>query len=202
VAKTAAVATTPVRDLSRLVPVQRTERLRPSKSAAAYAGGWEPGKDEARGKAFGTLVHALFQHLEWDREAFVARLAERTWPVEEAAHYDEALAAITRCLSAPAVQALLCQKPEGAILWNERKATLMHDGKLISAVFDRVHVIPGHSATIVDYKTNDCTLEHLKETYQGQMDLYRIAVAKLCGLGVEKVRCVLVHVRAGQLVEA
>lgn len=201
VAKTAAVATTPVRDLSRLVPVQRTERLRPSRSAAAYAGGWEPGKDEARGKAFGTLVHALFQHLEWDREAFVARLAERTWPVEEAAHYDEALAAITRCLSAPAVQALLCQKPEGAILWNERKATLMHDGKLISAVFDRVHIIPGRSATIVDYKTNDCSLEHLKETYQGQMDLYRIAVAKLCGLSPDKVRCVLVHVRAGQLVE-
>jgi hypothetical protein len=38
--------------------------------------------------------------------------------------------------------------------------------------------------------------------YQGQMDLYRIAVAKLCGLSPEKVRCVLVHVRAGAIVEA
>ena len=200
--KATAVAAATVRDLSRLVPVQRTERLRPSKSTAAFAGSWAPGKDEARGKAFGTLVHALFQHLEWDREAFVEKVAAQAWPVEDAAHYDEALAAITRCLSAPAVQALLCQKPEGAILWNERKATLMHEGKLISAVFDRVHIIPGQSATIVDYKTNDCSLEHLKETYQGQMDLYRIAVAKLCGLSPDKVRCVLVHVRLGQLVEA
>jgi len=200
--KATAVAAATVRDLSRLVPVQRTERLRPSKSTAAFAGNWAPGKDEARGKAFGTLVHALFQHLEWDREAFVEKVAAQAWPVEDAAHYDEALAAITRCLSAPAVQALLCQKPEGAILWNERKATLMHEGKLISAVFDRVHIIPGQSATIIDYKTNDCSLEHLKETYQGQMDLYRIAVAKLCGLSPDKVRCVLVHVRAGALIEA
>ena len=38
--------------------------------------------------------------------------------------------------------------------------------------------------------------------YQGQMDLYRVAVAKLCGLKPDKVRCVLVHVRKGALVEA
>ena len=67
--------------------------------------------------------------------------------------------------------------------------------------FDRVHVIPGKSATVIDYKTNDCSLEHLKEMYQGQMDLYRISVAKLCGLSPDKVRCVLVHVRQGAIVE-
>jgi hypothetical protein len=47
----------------------------------------------------------------------------------------------------------------------------------------------------------DMPAEELRRIYQGQMDLYRVAVAKLCGLGVEKVRCVLVHVRAGELVE-
>jgi ATP-dependent exoDNAse (exonuclease V) beta subunit len=77
----------------------------------------------------------------------------------------------------------------------------MHEGKAISAVFDRVHVIPGQSAIVIDYKTNDCTVEHLKELYQGQMDLYRVAVAKLCGLEAGKVRCVLIHVRQGAIVE-
>ncbi len=201
IAQEAAPVVTSVRDCSRLEPAKRIERLRPSQSAKAFAGGWTPGKDEARGKAFGTLVHELFRHLEWDRAEFVEKLTQRTWPVDEAGHYDEALGAIARCLSAPAVQELLCSRPTGAILWNERKATLMQDGKLINAVFDRVHVIPGQSATIIDYKTNDCSLAHLKETYQGQMDLYRIAVAKLCGLDVGKVRCVLVHVRKGELVE-
>ncbi len=190
-----------VRDVRTLIPVRRTERLRPSKSGKAFEGGWKPGKDTAKGKVYGTLVHELFNHLEWDAEAFLAGLAARTWPVESPALYDEAVAAIEACLKSAPVAELLLSKPAGAILWNERKATLMHEGKAISAVFDRVHVIPGQSATVIDYKTNDCSVEHLKEIYQGQMDLYRIAVAKLCGLDVGKVRCVLIHVRKGELVE-
>jgi ATP-dependent exoDNAse (exonuclease V) beta subunit len=99
------------------------------------------------------------------------------------------------------VRQLLGEAPQGATLWLERKAALIHEGKLISAVFDRVHVIPGQSAIVIDYKTNDCSVEDLREMYQGQMDLYRIAVAKLCGLKPESVRCVLIHVRKGDLVE-
>ena len=190
-----------VRDVRTLTPVRRTERLRPSKSGKAFEGGWKPGKDTAKGKVYGTLVHELLNHLEWDAEAFLAGLAARTWPVASPALYDEAVAAIEACLKSAPVAELLLSKPAGAILWNERKATLMHEGKAISAVFDRVHVIPGQSATVIDYKTNDCSVEHLREMYQGQMDLYRIAVAKLCGLDVGKVRCVLVHVRQGAIVE-
>jgi ATP-dependent exoDNAse (exonuclease V) beta subunit len=190
-----------VRDISQLTPVRRTERLRPSKSGKAFEGGWKPGKDTTRGKVFGTLVHELCNHLEWDGAAFLAGLKARAWPVETPESYDEAVAAIEKCLQSPAVAELLLSKPAGALLWNERKATLMHEGKAISAVFDRVHVMPGEGAVVIDYKTNDCSPEHLKELYQGQMDLYRVAVAKLCGLSPEKVRCVLVHVRLGALVE-
>jgi ATP-dependent helicase/nuclease subunit A len=190
-----------VRDINQLTPVRRTERLRPSKSGKAFEGGWRPGKDTARGKVFGTLVHELCNHLEWDVEAFLAGLKAKAWPVETPESYDEAAAAIEACLKSAPVAELLLNKPAGALLWNERKATLMHEGKAITAVFDRVHVIPGESATVIDYKTNDCSLEHLKELYQGQMDLYRIAVAKLCGLTPDKVRCVLIHVRQGALVE-
>ena len=188
------------RDVSALTPVQRTERLRPSKSGKTFEGGWRPGKDVARGKVFGTLVHELFNHLAWDAEAFQAGLEAREWPVETPELYDEAVASIRACLRSASVAGLL-RKTDGAVLWNERKATLMHEGKVINAVFDRVHVVPGESATVIDYKTNDCEVEALREMYQGQMDLYRIAVAKLCGLEVAKVRCVLVHVRAGALVE-
>ena len=191
-----------VRDVRTLTPVRRTERLRPSKSGKAFEGGWRPGKDTAKGKVYGTLVHELFNHLEWDAEAFLSGLAARTWSVASPALYDEAVAAIEACLKSAPVAELLLSKPAGAILWNERKATLMHEGKAISAVFDRVHVIPGQSATVIDYKTNDCPVEALREMYQGQMDLYRVAVARLCGLEVGKVRCVLVHVRAGAIVEA
>mgnify|MGYP000102798840 FL=1 len=202
-AKAAATTTeAAVRDINQLTPVRRTERLRPSKSGKAYEGGWRPGKDTARGKAFGTLVHELCNHLEWDVEAFLAGLKAKAWPVETPESYDEAAAAIEACLKSAPVAELLLSKPAGALLWNERKATLMHEGKAITAVFDRVHVIPGQSATVIDYKTNDCSVEDLREMYQGQMDLYRIAVTTLCGLEAGKVRCVLVHVRAGAIVEA
>jgi len=188
------------RDVSALTPVQRTERLRPSKSGKTFEGGWRPGKDVARGKVFGTLVHELFNHLAWDAEAFQAGLETREWSVETPELYDEAVTAIRACLRSAPVAGLL-RKTDGAVLWNERKATLMHEGKVINAVFDRVQVIPGESATVIDYKTNDCEVEALKEMYQGQMDLYRVAVAKLCGLEVGKVRCVLVHVRQGAVIE-
>ena len=78
----------------------------------------------------------------------------------------------------------------------------MIDSVFIPAVFDRVHVVPGVSATILDYKTNSgMTDEELREEYQGQMDSYREAVAKLANVPMDKVRCVLIHVRKGTVVD-
>ena len=163
---------------------------------------WKPASDEPGGRELGNLVHELMQRLAWDIEGFVAGLAEAQIAPENVGLKDAAIGLINECLSKPAVRGLLGEAPQGVTLWQERKAALIHEGKLISAVFDRVHVIPGQSATVIDYKTNDCSVEDLREMYQGQMDLYRIAVAKLCGLTPDKVRCVLVHVRQGAIVEA
>ena len=185
----------------RYAPVEVLERLRPSKSTNAKVYPWRPASDEPGGRELGNLVHELMQRLGWDVDGFVEEL-ERTHPLPEHDDLREAaLRLIRECLGKKPVKALLGSKPAGAVLWQERKAALMHEGKLVSAVFDRVHVIPGKEAVVIDYKTNDCSLEQLKEMYQGQMDLYRIAVAKLCGLSVERVRCVLVHVRQGAIVE-
>jgi ATP-dependent exoDNAse (exonuclease V) beta subunit len=186
----------------RYAPAQVLEKLRPSKPADGKMYAWKPASDEPGGRELGNLVHELMQGLGWDIEGFVSGLATAQIAPENIGLKDAAIGLIKECLSKPAVRQLLSEAPQGVTLWQERKAALIHEGKLISAVFDRVHVIPCQSATVIDYKTNDCSLEHLKELYQGQMDLYRIAVAKLCGIGVEKVRCVLVHVRAGAIVEA
>jgi ATP-dependent exoDNAse (exonuclease V) beta subunit len=185
----------------RYAPAQVLEKLRPSKPADGKMYAWKPASDEPGGRELGNLVHELMQGLGWDIEGFVAGLATADITPENIGLKDAAIGLIKECLAKPAVRKLLGEAPQGVTLWQERKAALIHEGKLISAVFDRVHVIPGHSATVIDYKTNDCSLEHLKELYQGQMDLYRIAVAKLCGLTPDKVRCVLIHVRLGALVE-
>ena len=185
----------------RYAPAEVLEKLRPSKPADGKMYAWKPASDEPGGRELGNLVHELMQGLGWDIDGFVQRLTATDIASENVGLKDAALRLINDCLAKPAVRELLGKNPQGITLWQERKATLIHDGKLISAVFDRVHVIPGQSATVIDYKTNDCSLEHLKELYQGQMDLYRIAVAKLCGLSPDKVRCVLIHVRQGAVVE-
>jgi ATP-dependent exoDNAse (exonuclease V) beta subunit len=186
----------------RYAPAQVLEKLRPSKPADGKMYAWKPASDEPGGRELGNLVHELMQGLGWDIDGFMAGLASAQIAPENFGLKDAAIGLIKECLSKPAVRSLLGEAPQGTTLWLERKATLIHEGKLISAVFDRVHIIPGPSATVIDYKTNDCSVEDLREMYQGQMDLYRIAVAKLCGLKPESVRCVLIHVRRGEIVEA
>jgi ATP-dependent exoDNAse (exonuclease V) beta subunit len=81
-------------------------------------------------------------------------------------------------------------------LWTEKHAVLRKKtGEYVSAVFDRVQVLPGKSAVIVDYKTNACSREILIKTYQEQMDLYRESVAKLCNLPESAVETWLIHVK-------
>lgn len=186
----------------RYTPAQVLEKLRPSKPADGKAYAWRPSSDEPGGRELGNLVHALMQRLRWDIDGFLGGL--ETAPVApEFSHLKEAaIDLVRRCLESTEIRGLLGEAPQGVTLWQERKAALIHEGKLITAVFDRVHVIPGKEAIVIDYKSNDCSLEKLKGMYQGQMDLYRIAVAKLCGVEVGRVRCVLVHVRLGALIEA
>jgi ATP-dependent exoDNAse (exonuclease V) beta subunit len=185
----------------RYTPAQVLEKLRPSKPADGKIYAWKPSSDEPGGRELGNLVHGLMQSLAWDIEGFLGGLENATVAPESAALKAPAIELVRKCLASAEVRKLLGEAPQGATLWLERKAALVHEGKLLSAVFDRVHIIPGQSATVIDYKTNDCSVETLREMYQGQMDLYRVAVAKLCGLEVGKVRCVLVHVRKGELVE-
>ena len=188
-------------ELPKFKAAEVVEKLRPSKSTAEKQFAWRPSAEQTGGRELGTVVHAMMQLLEADVDGYLAALEKVRLPAEYLRFRAKALELARYCLSQPEVRKLLTDIPEGTVIWQERQAALMHEGKMINAIFDRVHVTPGQSAVVIDYKTNDCSLEALKEKYQGQMDLYRIAVAKLCGLAPEKVRCVLVHVRRGKLVE-
>ena len=67
---------------------------------------------------------------------------------------------------------------------------------MIDAVFDRVHIIPGKDATIIDYKTNrDLTDDELQEKYKRQMNIYRESISRLTGIPENKITCALINVR-------
>lgn len=185
-----------------LVPVVRPPRFKPSAAGKQDKGrAWIPSQTQHGGRAFGSLVHSLFERLQWDIAAFETDI-EKTRRGTNDPHLGEACKVILSCLSARAVRAALGERPEGALLWTERQASLMHEGRLMPAVFDRVHVVPGKEAVILDYKTNNgMTDDALREEYREQMNSYRIAVAKLAGVPIEKVRALLIHVRKGTVVE-
>ncbi len=170
---------------------RRLTRIKPSTGNKSVQKGTRSGKHS--GKAFGTLVHSLFEGLKWDVEGFLA--SSRPKIQEGDVTLEGAFGRVVECLNSPTIRELILRNREGE-LWTEKHAVLRKKtGEYVSAVFDRVQVLPGKSAVIVDYKTNACSREMLIKTYQEQMDLYRESVAKLCNLPESAVETWLIHVK-------
>ncbi len=183
--------------IRKFKPVTAIEKLRPSESKHAQS--WRPTNDKVGGKALGSVVHSFFERHTTNTKDFLEEIkiaSSQKNPLQSAAHK-----LVSDCLKSSAVIDLLDNRSADTIVWREQKAVLTHEGKMIDAVFDRVHISPGKEAVIIDYKTNTCSEAVLKELYEGQMNLYRKSISKLCGIPEDKVRCVLIHVRNGSLVE-
>jgi ATP-dependent exoDNAse (exonuclease V) beta subunit len=189
-----------LRPLPAFAAASRLVQLRPSQADQSFSGRWHPPATTSTGREFGTRVHEMLQHLEWDCPSFLRELNAAAASDADPARTD-AIATIEHCLNQPAVAALLRRPSPDALLWREQPALLRHDGKMISAMFDRVQITPGREAVVIDYKTNVGEPEDLRGHYREQMRLYRTSVAKLCQLAEANVRCVLIHVRTGTLVE-
>ena len=98
------------------------------------------------------------------------------------------------------------RKPVGAIdLWRERAFEILHEGKWISGVFDRVVFFEGR-ADIYDFKTNRKQQgetgaqfeERMAREYASQMGSYRLAISRLCTLPESAIRAnlLLIETRA------
>ena len=191
--------------------VEVMEQLRPSKAEKPEDDKKPKPETKKKKKAtkldpreLGNAVHALLEHIDRDVDAFLKVLPSLQVPAELRHARDEALEIAQACAESPDFKKLIADLSPSGELWKEREmAVVLEPGKFVYGKSDRIHIEPGKSATIIDYKTveEDKPLEDLRRTYQGQMDLYRKALAKLCGLPTDKIRCILVHVRKGELVE-
>jgi len=195
----------------RYAAVEVMEQLRPSKAdkpekdpKARPASKQKLKASKLDPRELGNAVHALLEHVGHDVDVFLQALPSLQIPAELRHARDEALEIARACAESPDFKKLIGSLSPTGELWKEREmAVVLEPGKLVYGKSDRIHIEPGKSATIIDYKTveEDKPLEELRRTYQGQMDLYRKALAKLCGLPTDRIRCVLVHVRQGVLVE-
>lgn len=179
----------------------RPRRRQPSAHESTGDAPWAPQTSELRGKVFGTYLHTLFARLGRDADAFLHELGALAVPPGQEAIHARALDCIHACLREPAIRRVLVGDLERQLLWVERKAAIHHvlpDGEteIVPAVFDRVCIMPGRRAMILDYKTTRGGSDaDLRERYLGQMTAYRDAVARLTGIPQESIQAKLIGIR-------
>ncbi len=142
---------------------------------------------------FGRVVHTLLARVEWAGEPAGAMAG---WAGE-----GEAGRQATACLQAESLQAVW-RRRERSTVWRERSFELVDHGVWVTGVFDRVIVEHDQAgaavrATVFDFKTDSATAGALQR-HARQLNLYRVAVAKLARLPVTAVECEIVLTRTQQ----
>ena len=136
----------------------------------------------------GTEIHELLSRIEWNTAKI--DLSSCSKPAREL---------LETFLKSAEAEEVFSKPGEDWILWNEKPFDLMSDGKWISGIFDRVHIRreggKAVEARIYDYKTNRSTPEAIAQQYEGQMEQYRLAVAKLLGITIDKVSARTIPIR-------
>lgn len=135
----------------------------------------------------GTAVHSLFESIQW--------LDENNLPGWCTHPGNEAETMVSRALAEPSIRRLFLQAsfPQGTQAYNEQALDAIAGGAWVSAIIDRLYIIPGGSALILDYKTNR-EISQLEREYRGQLAAYRQLVSEALSLSPENVQAYLVAV--------
>ncbi len=161
---------------------------------------------------YGTLVHWLFEQIEWLTDETEQAL-EASLQRSSAVSTDQKTAALNEvfgCLREPTVRATL-QRPSSPVeVWREKRFEIVMDGEWISGVFDRVTLIQDGNggykeATILDFKTDrlsgETDVDRLRDLYSPQLRLYRQVLSRISGLSESRIRCRLLITQRRQLVD-
>ncbi|MEM1083295.1 MAG: UvrD-helicase domain-containing protein [Verrucomicrobiota bacterium] len=171
-----------VSELSDAVPLRG--RSTPS-GMKAEAGGRV--MDSSGGKTFGLKVHELFERVGW--------IDDKT---PELPH-DEAGSLVQSTVKK--LSPLFERIGREVELFREQRVESIVDGKWLSGVIDRLHVIDGgKQVEIIDFKTDAVEGEaELEERYAGQMAAYRKVMKQIHPEA--EIRCLLVSTKLGAVIE-
>jgi ATP-dependent exoDNAse (exonuclease V) beta subunit len=162
-----------------------------------------------RGARFGTLVHALFEEIEWLEGAAIDDASLRATLVrvgDEAVDLvDGALARFREAMASDSLVQLLTRPPGEVTVHNERSFEVQVDGEDGAPLrwrgfIDRLvlHREGGRvqRAQVIDYKTDAvASADEVRAAHREQMEAYRSAVATLFGLPSSDVSCALVWLK-------
>ncbi len=164
------------------------------------------------GADFGTLIHTWFALVSWPDEpepsdeslrAAAARLA--TPPDTLARH----IPIFRAWLRHPDIASALSRPAGSPLLLREHAFSCIDDEgerRLLSGRFDRLVIVPGESAVVLDFKTDDVASDDLiarsAASYAPQMHAYARAAARLARLPLDRVRARLIYLRAARVIDA
>jgi len=163
---------------------------------------FNPGSSEAR--EFGTLVHELFEEIEWWTPTTLTDL-ETSRPAD-----CPALQQVRQSLSSPENQAALAKLSTNATVWREKSFEVLLENEWLSGTFDRVTIVHDEagnpmSAGILDFKTDRVAspedIEKSIAVYRPQLETYRQVLSLMLALPAEKITATLLFTRMATLVE-
>ncbi len=143
----------------------------------------------ATGRKFGSEVHAAFEAIGWLDEE------EPRFPAGDGAM------AVRELLGVPEIRARFERRGGEVALFREQPVEAIVEGKWLSGVIDRLHVIDGgQRVEVIDFKTDAVTTaEELRERYAGQVEAYRRVVKGIYPQA--EVTCLLLSTKLGEWVE-
>ena len=164
----------------------------------------------SRARELGTLVHALFEEIEWADNESPEKLHDHWAKKKSASHeslFEEAFEQVENSLSDPEIRTTLSRKGETSELWREKSFEILLDGAWLSGTFDRVVIEMGkdglpQKATIIDYKTDqvtESTLDEATQKHRSQLETYREVLSKMTGLSHEHISAVLIFTRIARI---
>ena len=203
---------TPLGDLLRRVN-QPVQRRTPSGEESFHLRGSDlltPQREVSR--RLGTLVHELFEAVEWlEGEGGEALLKKwRSRGLHQRLRFEEAAAVVTKALADAEVRKFFTNPSGTRTAWRERRFDLLLDKEWITGTLDRVVLDRDAKgartgATVVDFKTDSAaSLEEAREkakSYAPQLEMYNKAVQRLTGLKPEKIKTALIFVAGPWVVE-
>ena len=163
-------------------------------------------------RQFGTLVHSLFEAIEWSGEDTISKLREHCGQLTgfDETILEAALEQVEASLNEPTTREALAHPGGDAEAWRETSFEILLKGDWLSGTFDRVVVERDENgqparATITDFKTDrvntPAEIAEAGVTYQPQLQLYREVLSKMICLPESAIRTQLLFTRAGKLLE-
>ncbi|BCX49288.1 ATP-dependent DNA helicase UvrD [Haloferula helveola] len=141
------------------------ERSTPSGEKAETSGA----SGSSGGRRFGSEVHRVFEEVGW--------LDESTASLPDS----DAGRLVGELLEVPEIRAKFERAGRTIERFVEQPVECLLDGKWMSGIIDRLHVLDGRrKLEVIDFKTDAVeSPEELRERYQGQMEAYRKALAMI-----------------------